>query len=247
MGIDFRDSSYYRRTWWSKRTVKDGEAAVKWSLGGKAREIVGPCRIRTFFATIRFLDRAKAGPFEYLRVEHRSGNVEHLRGPRALWVNPVLHERVTVEKALHLTSPAEAVVVYRASIGEAAAPAASDGKAARDGEASPQLRGFEAILAKGGPVERLRRVVVRGPTVFAPAFGERVHEFRWASGSFRTLQLSPSTLPLAAPLTTRDGATATVALRAGYEIEDVEKLLDGGGDLPAELASSLRSDLIALG
>ncbi|KAH8062199.1 hypothetical protein JL722_3111 [Aureococcus anophagefferens] len=59
--------------------------------------------------------------------------------------------------------------------------------------------------------------------------------------------LSPSTLPLAAPLTTRDGATATVALRAGYEIEDVEKLLDGGGDLPAELASSLRSDLIALG
>lgn len=38
-----------------------------------------------------------------------------------------------------------------------------------------------------------------------------------------------------------------MALRAGYEIEDVEKLLDGGGDLPAELASSLRSDLIALG
>ena len=33
MGRDFRDSSYYRRTWLSKRTIKDGEACVKWSLG----------------------------------------------------------------------------------------------------------------------------------------------------------------------------------------------------------------------
>lgn len=84
MGFDFRDSSYHRRTWFSKRTVKDGEACVKWSLGGKATEIVGPLRFRTFFSTIRFLDRAKAGPFEYLKIEKRSGNVEHLRGPVAI-------------------------------------------------------------------------------------------------------------------------------------------------------------------
>lgn len=232
MGRDFRDSSYFRRTWLSKRTVKDGEACVKWSLGGKATEVIGPMRCRTFFTTIRFLDRIKAGPFEFLRVEHRSGNVEHLRGPRAIWVNPVLHAHVEVRPSYHLASPAEALVVYRAAVGEPAHRA--DGK--RDGAAV---------------VDRLARLVVRGPTVFAPEFGERVHTFKWstptATRTFETLPLAAATMKLRAPVTSRDGGRGEIAINLGYKIQVPDSMLDGCDDLPAELTAALAADLIDFG
>ena len=122
--------------------------------------------------------------------------MEHLRGPRALWINPVLHESVRVEKALHLASHNEALVVYRAAVGEDLAPAPAE------------LGETKTVFLLGEKkAERLARVVVRGPTVFCPAFGERVHDFAWTSAGanegtsikrFKTLQLSASTMSIAA-------------------------------------------------
>jgi hypothetical protein len=48
MGLTFRGAEYHRKTWWTKRTVKDGEACVIWSLGGKSKEVIGPKRVQTW-------------------------------------------------------------------------------------------------------------------------------------------------------------------------------------------------------
>lgn len=212
MGRNFRGSEYLRSTWLSKRTVKDGEAMVMWSLGGKAREIVGPARVRTKFSTIRFLDRATAGAFEYLRIERRDGVVEHVQGPKSIWVNPVKHGGVTVEPATHLSSTTEAVVVYRVSS------------------------------------DKTARSVVRGPCVYTPQFGERLHEFEWNNKKFTTIRVgTPQTLALEASIFSNDSGSATVTLGLSIVVDDVEKLLDSTSDLPHDLATSLESDLLVLG
>lgn len=56
----FRDGRYCKTVVVGKRTVKAGERAALWSLGGKIREVEGPQRVWMWFTTVRFLDRYEA-------------------------------------------------------------------------------------------------------------------------------------------------------------------------------------------
>ena len=121
MGIDFRDARYRRFVTLGKRTVKDGECMVVWNRKGAARVVVGPRLERLWCSQIRFLDRFTASPEQYLCVRHKSGRVEHVRGPALLYENPVDHDDVEVCDAIVLKTEAELVVLYReVAIGVAA-------------------------------------------------------------------------------------------------------------------------------
>ena len=96
MGVTFRYGNYRKKVTFGKRTVKEGEAAAIWDLWGRHRLVIGPSRERLFFSTLCFLNRHVALPHQYLRVYHRSGSVEHVRGPVALFEDPVLYDKIEV-------------------------------------------------------------------------------------------------------------------------------------------------------
>ena len=126
MGIDFRDARYRRFVTLGKRTVKDGECMVVWDRKGAARVVVGPRLERLWCSQIRFLDRFTASPEQYLCVRHKSGRVEHVRGPALLYENPVEHDGVEVKDAIVLKTEAELVVLYREVAVGVAAPRDDD-------------------------------------------------------------------------------------------------------------------------
>jgi hypothetical protein len=72
MGQFMRGSSRGARTaWLGKVTVKASERAIIFSLGGKPRTVVGPKRVRLYFATVIFLDRRIASEFECVAAARR--------------------------------------------------------------------------------------------------------------------------------------------------------------------------------
>uniref|UniRef100_A0A7S2WXF5 Band 7 domain-containing protein n=1 Tax=Chloropicon primus TaxID=1764295 RepID=A0A7S2WXF5_9CHLO len=112
MGKLFRDASRgVRYAYIGKTTVKAGESALLFTLGGKSRVVEGPRRLRVFCTTIRFLDRFVANTHEYLRIQMRSGEISHMRGPCTMYLNPCVHESVDVLSAEKLADK-EAIVVY---------------------------------------------------------------------------------------------------------------------------------------
>mmetsp|Transcript_20999 Transcript_20999/g.27227 ORF Transcript_20999/g.27227 Transcript_20999/m.27227 type:complete len:486 (+) Transcript_20999:107-1564(+) len=230
MGRNFRGSEYLKTTWISKRTVKDGEALIKWNYKGKATEIVGPARVRCRFATIQFLDRIKASPFEYLRVEYRDGRIEHLPGPRAIWKNPVFYEKITVEPAIHLATKSEAIVIYQTAK-EKLARLVVSGPATVCPQFGERIHQFTWTQFENNEERVLGRI------------NNGIKKC-----TFQTLKIG-SLLPqeVRAKLTTNDGPSAILRVSLNLVIHNVEKLIDNTDDLTADLANSLESDLIVLG
>lgn len=108
-----------------KRTVKEGEAVAVWDQHGRHTQVEGPRLLRLWMSTIRFLERHVAGVDEYLRVHRRDGIIEHFRGPKVLFENPVFHCSVKVERAINLLDSTSAVVVMRAAGKISASPCLS--------------------------------------------------------------------------------------------------------------------------
>jgi len=148
-----------------KRTIKSGECAVLWSLGGKSKEIQGPQRVRMWCTTIRFLDRFSADQTQYLRVKYRSGELEHIPGPKTLFLNPVVYDSIEVCDAVVLPS-GSALVVYSQQV--QGVPAASTSK---------QSKVPGGVLMDTSSTVESR--IVHGPAIFVPKATEWLHEFPW--------------------------------------------------------------------
>lgn len=100
-------------------------------------------------------DRFVADQGQYLRIHYRDGRKEHMRGPCAEFMDPILHTDIQVLEAICLDA-FEAVIVYRET-------SRSDDGAAL---ASPTNVGVAALVDQGlekGPVEI--PVMVRRPAV----------------------------------------------------------------------------------
>jgi len=61
--------------------------------------------------------RHSAHADQFLSVQFADGHCEHVRGPAAIWFDPVEHQAIGVQEALHLDAN-EAIVVYRRTGGE---------------------------------------------------------------------------------------------------------------------------------
>lgn len=158
MGVTFRSSNYLRFVRIGGRTVKDGEAAVVWNNNGVASEIIGPKRIRLFFSTIRFLERYKAENQQYLVVKYRNGKVEHIRGPAELYQNPTIHDDVSVEDGILLSSSDFIIVQSDRTI---------------------DVTSKDASCNEGLNLP-LNVMKIHGPTLFIPSPTDHIHEFSWS-------------------------------------------------------------------
>lgn len=211
----FRTADYHKTTTLGKRRVKDGECCAIWDSSGNVRNVLGPKLEYIYCSDVRFLDRFVADQNEYLVVSYKNGRKEHLRGPASLFLDPVTHKKVTVEKAVSLNA-FEAVVVYK-ELDErrdaaAAAEEVTGGSGGGDGSGGGGLpvkeehapnkesasKGGGGGAPRGGSVDRppvavatlagesmVERRVIRGPTLFIPAANEWIHKFSWHGSNDR--------------------------------------------------------------
>lgn len=242
MGIEFRDGSYLRRVAMGKRTIKEGEAAVIWSRNGRCREVIGPSLERMFYCTIRFLTQHVARPGEYIKIHTKSGVVEHIVGPAAVFMNPVKHISVEVQSGYNLATPQDCLVVCTR----------------RAQSVLDDVRKADATPAPGRD-DYLDRRVVRGPVQFVPKVNETVMTLRWTKRSqtlgdhsepklenLTNFDTRPFRIDVETGLTTADGHTYTIRLNIGARITDVDTAIDCADPIGA-MWQALRADLARIG
>lgn len=96
----------------SIRTVRQGRRVAVWDVQGNMRLVDGPRRLVLWRHTVEDLRQFAAEADQYLVVRFRDGHAEHVRGPAAVWFDPILHESIKVEQASSINAH-EPVVVYR--------------------------------------------------------------------------------------------------------------------------------------
>ncbi|HEX8617819.1 MAG TPA: hypothetical protein VF911_09570 [Thermoanaerobaculia bacterium] len=93
-------------------TVRTGERVAVWNRNGEVRYVDGPRRLLLWRETVKPLVLHSARPDQYLVIRYVDGRVEHLAGPAAVWLDPVLHAGIETKQAMSVSAH-EAVVVYR--------------------------------------------------------------------------------------------------------------------------------------
>jgi len=225
--------------------VKDGECAAIWNRQGVCTKVTGPALKYIWFSDVRFLDRVVADQSQYLVVKFRDGRKEHLRGPISFFVDPTMHEMVTVEDSISLVDH-EAIIVYREEEGLQASATVSDSK---------QVVG---IPVSSVPSTSVQRRVIKGPTCFIPTANEWVHQFSWhGSVSTNKTEKSPNalkffklrTLPSqlyynVRDVRTSDDAQLCVKLMIFYHLENLEKMLTNTHDPIGDFINAGCADVI---
>jgi hypothetical protein len=161
MGITFRSGDYIRFVYFGGRTIKDGEAASVWNRRGEHTQIIGPKRIFLWCSTIRFLTRYKAEYGHYLRVTHKNGTVQHIRGPQAMYLNPKDHDNITVNDGFRIKENEVIQVCHMPMF-------YNDDYEIKD----------LSYKVDGTLVEKSKRLVF-GPTLCIPEEDELVEQFEW--------------------------------------------------------------------
>jgi hypothetical protein len=237
MGVAFRYDGNSKHIVLGGRTVKDGEAMAVWNSSGVHTEIIGPQRVLLCSSTIRFLKRHKAEVHQYLRISHRDGRVEHIRGGFSMYQNPTLHDDITVMDAIRLDSESQSIVVYIDSSSESE----KIEKFAENLETFP--------MEKTTIASNITRRIVKGPTIFFPEPDERIHKFPWLSSiadECEVLNLFNLILPTQLQISTSDGFSYGVELLIGYQVYSIEKILSRDDPI-SEMRKGLLADSLTLG
>ena len=227
MGVAFRFGGYTNRVICGGRTIKDGEGAAIWNRRGEHTQIIGPRRVFLFCSTIRFLNRYKAEEHQYLRISHRDGRVQHIRGGVTMYQNPALHDSISVHDAIRLDSSSDCIIVYRdSSPSNPSFPSQKELKIS-----STEMKEYQKFDFK------TNRRIVWGPVLFFSEPNEHVHTFSWSSDplqsssknkqKFQVLQTSNLSMTHKLKIATNDGFSFHLHLVIGYHVhvESLDKLL----------------------
>ncbi len=201
-----------------------------WNMNGVSREIVGPRLVRLFYSNVRFLSRHIATRDQYLVVSHRSGETEHIQGPRSMFENPVKHTSIRVVDSLYLETAAHKIVVWS--------------------ERSEKQK-QKAITAPGDGIEfiekdgeaGIQRSIISGPTKFMPEVNQTVYTFKWGN-SFQILDTSEQQWELKVESLSSDSIKATATFLISVAFVNVEKLLLSKEPFE-ELRNAINADLSA--
>jgi hypothetical protein len=203
-------------------TIRRGERIAVWNDKGDVRFIDGPRRLLLFREWTQALKRFRAEPHEYLAVRYRNGHVEHIRGPAAVWFNPVEHEEVTVEDAMPIDAH-QAVVIYRREADERVTRRVLYGPALYVPEASEWLHEF--CWHGADPVNPKRKV----PSAL----------------QFTKLRVIPDQMYFdVRDVRTADDALLVVQLMVFFELTDIGKMLDQTHDPIADFINALSADVV---
>jgi hypothetical protein len=211
-------------------TVREGDRVALWDAAGRARIVDGPARVWARGKTLQVLPRYSAGPDEYLVVRLTDGHTQHVHGPAAVWLNPVEHASVKVEKAVGLDAN-EAVVVY----------AQGPDRVGRRVVRGPGLfmpaanEWLHEFSWHGAPPEELA-----GRTHHGEPKRKVPHALR-----FRKLRVIPDqTYFDVQDVRTADDALIVVQVMIFFELADIERMLDQTHDPVADFINAVTADVI---
>lgn len=163
------------------------------------------------------MDRHTAKPGEYVAIEYKDGNIEHMPGPFSIYSNPVRHTAVEVKKAHQLATPTDCVVVIAANSRSASVGAISNSHSsgAKKTDHPVHQRKLSGVI--GVHAERLvddfavvagtvaaaaptiaeaaapqvNRRIVCGPTNFIPNVNETVVKLAWMMNPAAPMRTDP--------------------------------------------------------
>eukprot|EP00511_Aplanochytrium_stocchinoi_P010213 CAMPEP_0204872652 /NCGR_PEP_ID=MMETSP1348-20121228/38434_1 /ASSEMBLY_ACC=CAM_ASM_000700 /TAXON_ID=215587 /ORGANISM="Aplanochytrium stocchinoi, Strain GSBS06" /LENGTH=479 /DNA_ID=CAMNT_0052027559 /DNA_START=151 /DNA_END=1590 /DNA_ORIENTATION=- len=242
-------------------TIKDGEAFNIWDSKGKLKVVHGPKHLRPFYSEVEMCHKYVCGPGKYLKIQHKDGRMEHLRGPQMTWFDELNHETIEVRDAIKLEAN-EAIVVYR-ELREEWAETLDE---AEEGSTEKNPREEANVPVAQDQKNRVKRRIVHGPTVFIPAHNEWLHKFSWhgsQNGSktgahndtkvahavnFKKIRCMPDHMYYTVrEMRTSDDAKLSVHVMIFYVLEDIEKMLDNSNDPPGDFISAAGADIMAFG
>jgi len=201
--------------------VREGERVAVWDRRGGLRLIDGPRRVWVWGQQVEALTRYAAGTGEYLVITYRDGSREHLRGPAAVWGDPVAHAEIRTEKALAISAN-EAVVLYRQEAG-AVSRRVVRGPALYMPGVNEWLHAFSWHGADPRDPRRKAPNMLR----------------------FHKLRVIPDQMYVDVPeVRTADDALLTIKLMIFFELTDIERMLDQTHDPVADFLNAVSADVI---
>ena len=202
-------------------TIRQGRRVAVWNKKGQVRLIDGPRRMFLFREVVERLKLFSAEASQYLAIRFRDGHCEHVRGPTSMWLDPVLHEQITVEEALAINAH-EAVVVYTRD----------------DGEVDRRVVHGPAVFV---PTEKewLHEFSWHGADPHG-SHGKVPHGLQ-----FTKLWTIPDQTYFDVPdVRTADDALLVVELMIFFELTDIETMLDQTHDPIADFINAVSADVI---
>jgi hypothetical protein len=202
-------------------TIRRGQRVAAWNRRGEVQFVDGPKMFLALGKTIQPLKRLCAAPGEYLVVHYLDGRIEHVRGPAAIWFDPVEHASIDVQPCLVVNSH-EAIVVYRRD----------QSHVVRRVEHGPALfmptadEWLHEFRWHGADPKRPDQKIPRGL-------------------QFTKLRIIPDQMYFdVASVRTSDDALLTIRLMVFFELKDVELMLDQTHDPIADFINALSADVI---
>jgi len=199
--------------------VKEGECLCQWLLDGRQKVVVGPRRKYLWRSNIRFLDRHQADQRQYLVVRHRDGRREHVRGPIAMFEDPVRHQQIEVKSVISVDG-FEALVVYKEDV---------------------EPKGNVERRIVRGPTQFMpdaNEWVHEFAWYGADANGNKIEN------KFTKLRTIPDQINYSTEVRTCDDVLLTLKLIVFYEMADIERMLDSTSDPIGDMVNALSADLI---
>jgi hypothetical protein len=202
-------------------TIREGERVLIWNQRGQARYVDGPAQPFLFNETAQRLTRYAAKTDQYLIVRFHGGQTQHLRGPTAVWFDPVQHVDIKIEEATKIDAH-EATVVYRQE-GETVKRRVVHGPAVFVPEAQEWLHRFSWHGAD--PKDPRKKIP---------------HALR-----FTKLWVIPDQMYFdVEDVRTADDALLVIKLMIFFELHDIERMLDQTHDPVADFINAVTADAI---
>ncbi|XP_071958033.1 uncharacterized protein [Antedon mediterranea] len=205
------------------KTVPEGRQAIVIDNLGKAELIVGPQRVFLYKKRLTFLRHYTATQKEYLVIHDKDGLVKHKPGPCQVFLNPYLHNDITVKNAVILDAT-QLLVVYKKAKDNVVTRRLVKGPLVFIPEAEEWLHEF----TWHGPSDTDRTKIV--------AYQRK----------FTKLTIIPENMYYnVTDVRTKDDTTLTLKVMIFYELKDPVTMLTLTHDPIADIINALCADMVA--
>lgn len=206
--------------------VEEGDHVLMTRPSGTKELVVGPKTVWGWRNRFEMLQRSVAHPGEFLIVRFRDGTQKHLQGPAEIWFDPRVHESISCEDCLQISSK-EAVVVYSGNQGgdtKAISRRILHGPALFVPQPGEWLHRFSWHASKGGHlgVEKQPNALVFEKLWLMP--DQMYHDVR--------------------DVRTADNAVLTIRLMIFFELSDIERMLEETHDPIGDFVNAATADVV---
>jgi len=204
------------------RTVMDSEMAAVTNMYGECELVQGPQSKFIFRKNFEPLERITAHPGEYVIIEYKNGEKEHVPGPTSVFFDPVKHNKISLGKSV-IINTGQAIVIY--------------GKDEKGNVTTEVAHGPSVRVLKSN--EWLHQFYWKVPDQTNPSIATK------QLIKFVKLRTIPDQFYFnVAEVRTSDDAVLTVKLMIFYHLKDVNKMLHATHDPAAEFINGATADVI---